>query len=280
MKLLPIALVIVVLLDGCTATRPIRRTSTQTEFFSPIKARQRQQHSPHTPQRVVDVDFARIQDSLASVSRMVEYLHSRLSELEGQQEYLASKHNSLQKQLEYAQAENRRLSQEISELRARALVSKEPMQENKIAKPARHFSDLALAYEGALELFMQRQYDRSIDSFEYLLNAGIQEDLEDNCIYWIGENYFAQRKYSKAIQMFEKVLTIPNSNKHADAFFMLGRSYEFIGDAKKARWAYEQVVQRFPTHERAALARQKVHQLQPRGGVPQKSDKNPLPQSI
>ncbi|MCX7985036.1 MAG: tetratricopeptide repeat protein [Bacteroidetes bacterium] len=266
--------------EGCTVTRTVRSQKLNQEFFSPIRVRQHLQKPHHNSSQIQEAELARIRDSLSAATQMIKYLENRLNNLEMQQTFLAAKHGSLEKQLEYAQAENRKLSQELSDLRARTFASNVPSHDFKLAIPARHTADLTIAYEGALELFMQRQYERSLDSFEYLLNAGIPEDLADNCVYWIGENYFAQRKYSNAIQAFEKVLTIPTSNKHADAYFMLGRTFEILGDVKKARWAYEQVSLRFPNHERASLARQKVRQLQQRIQVPQKKDSSSQTQSI
>jgi len=266
--------------DGCTVTRPVRQTKSQNEFFSPVKARQRssQQTAP-----IIDPSLAlevnKLRDSVEALTALMNTLYSRIEEIESYQGYVSGKQNSLEQQLAYAQSENRRLSQELSELRAKLLTHREVPKEISQFSTARHSVELTFDYEGALNLFMERQYSRAIDSFRSLLNSNIPDDLVDNCEYWIGESYFAQKKYNEAIKCFEKVLGIPNSNKHADAYFMLGRTYEILRDSKKARWAFEELLNRFPMSERAPLAKQKLRRLQPNGVPPQNnpSAQKPIP---
>ncbi|HOV98785.1 MAG TPA: tetratricopeptide repeat protein [Bacteroidota bacterium] len=266
--------------DGCTVTRPVRQTKSQNEFFSPVKARQRssQQTAP-TIDPSLALEVNKLRDSVEALTALMNTLYSRIEEIESYQGYVSGKQNSLEQQLAYAQSENRRLSQELSELRAKLLTHREVPKEISQFSTARHSVDLTFDYEGALSLFMERQYSRAIDSFRSLLNSNIPDDLVDNCEYWIGESYFAQKKYNEAIKCFEKVLGIPNSNKHADAYFMLGRTYEILRDSKKARWAFEELLNRFPMSERAPLAKQKLRRLQPNGVPPQNnpSAQKPIP---
>jgi TolA-binding protein len=88
-----------------------------------------------------------------------------------------------------------------------------------------------------------------------MLQNGIEEDLADNCLYWVGEGYFAKAMYKNAIAEFRKVLAIESSNKKADAYFMLGRSYEALGELKKAHQAFEKVTNQFPQSSSALRAR-------------------------
>lgn len=261
-----IAVLTALLFDACTVTRSVRQAKTRNDFFSPIRARAPRitQQPKQTGDPNLAAQLALLRDSLATVTEMLQYLQSRLADIEYSQSNVASKQSSLERQLEYAQSENRRLSQELSELRSKSLAYREPLPEKKTMMPARHSSDITLDYEGALGLFMSRQYERAIDSFQSLLQLEIPEELADNCEYWTGESYFAKREYARAIKSFEKVISWPNSNKQADAYFMLGRSYEALRDTSKARWAYEELLKRFPQSERRALARQKLQQLQPR----------------
>jgi TolA-binding protein len=99
-----------------------------------------------------------------------------------------------------------------------------------------------------------------------MLHNGIEEDLADNCIYWVGEGYFAKAMYKNAIVEFQKVLAIESSNKKADAYFMLGRSYEALGDLKNAHQAYESVASQFPQSSNASRARIRMQSLKSHWG--------------
>ncbi len=255
-----IGCIILIASNGCTVTQPIKQTKTKSEFFSPVKARMR---TTTQPQIIVDQSAEKhliaLRDSLARVTKLVDNLQARIAELEARQLATLSKQSTLEKQLEFAQSEGRKLSQEISDLRSSNYSSKSTYESLPV-RPAYHATEFYVGYEGALNLFMQRQYSRAIDSFRQLQDMGIQEVLADNCEYWIGESYFAKKKYQQAIKSFENVISWPQSNKQADAYFMLGRCYEQLGDMKKARWAYEQLVQRYPNSDRYQLANSKLQQ--------------------
>ena len=74
----------------------------------------------------------------------------------------------------------------------------------------------------------------------------MSKDLEDNCVYWIGEANFQKRRYNEAIASFEKVMTYASSEKKGHAQYMMAQCYERLGDKEKAKAGYEKVVKEYP----------------------------------
>jgi len=111
-------------------------------------------------------------------------------------------------------------------------------------------------YEGAQKAFAEKKYDDAIQMFQALLDGGSPEDLADNCHYWIGESYFGKKDFTEAVKHFEMVLQYKISEKKGDAHFMLGRSYEMLGDKAKAKESYEKVVKDYPTNDNVKKAKE------------------------
>jgi tol-pal system protein YbgF len=116
-------------------------------------------------------------------------------------------------------------------------------------------------YEGAQKAFAEKKYDEAIQMFQALLDAGTPEDLADNCHYWLGESYFGKKDYKEAVKHFEMVFQYKASEKKGDAYFMLGRSYEILGDKAKAKESYEKVVKDYPTNNNVKKAKERWGRL-------------------
>ena len=102
------------------------------------------------------------------------------------------------------------------------------------------------SYESALQLFKGKKYDDAIGTLQNMISAGVSKNLEDNCHYWIGESNFGKKSYQEAMQHFEMVFEYKNSEKLADAHYMIGQCLERTGNKAKAKEAYETVVKDFP----------------------------------
>ncbi len=263
------ALVSVFWLTGCAYTREPMQASD--EFFTPVTS---------VPHRIAvnynysssDLDQLRqqlaqatqaskeLRDSLTAMTRYAGSLLAstrtmmeKVSELESR-EYLAlTRQKQLEENVEKLKADNEKIGNQMSELLASPTLQA-PRTVIPITSDAVPISEAYARYSHALLLFAEKNYDGSIQALNSLLQSGNGKDLADHCIYWMGEGYFAKSMYKNAVTQFQKVLKIESSNKKADAYFMLGRSYEALGDFKKARQAYEQVANQFPLCSNAPLA--------------------------
>jgi tol-pal system protein YbgF len=124
------------------------------------------------------------------------------------------------------------------------------------AKPPPPAPAPTATYEGAQKAFAEKRYDDAIQMFQALLDGGTPEDLADNCHYWVGESFFGKKDFKEAVKHFEMVFQYKNSEKKGDAYFMLGRSYEMLGDKAKAKESFEKVVKDYPTNNNVAKAKE------------------------
>lgn len=122
-------------------------------------------------------------------------------------------------------------------------------------------SGKSVSYEAALAAFKKNDLAGAIEGFRGLLGKGIERNLVDNCHYWIGEAYYAQKSFDLASQEFENVLKISGADKTDDARLMLGSSYAALGKTEAARRVLSDLIRTSPNSPSAKRAKARLGQL-------------------
>ncbi|GJQ21386.1 MAG: hypothetical protein HBSIN02_17410 [Bacteroidia bacterium] len=187
-------------------------------------------------------------------------------------EELKMENTSLKQQIVKLEQDVRSLSARLSDSEAKYMAEKQ--RADKAEEAARVAAQSAMisarsgsetvvgseaesAYEVALQAFRTKAYDDAVARFQNLLNSGVGPKLEDNCHYWIGESQYGKKSYAEAAKHFQMVLQYEDSEKLADAHFMLAQCYERMGDKAKAKQEYETVAKDFPMSANASRARER-----------------------
>ncbi len=110
-------------------------------------------------------------------------------------------------------------------------------------------NEFSRRYQIALSHYYTRKYREGIRLFSDLLAIDMNNNLSDNCQYWIGECYYAQRNYKKAVIEFEKVFTFSKSNKDDDAQLKLGLCYLNLRDTERTRSELNRLLTNYPKSE-------------------------------
>lgn len=110
-------------------------------------------------------------------------------------------------------------------------------------------------YDEARKAFDMRNYNTAAKGFKSIIESGSDADLTCRAKYWLGETYFAQKKYSAALPLFQEAIALKNSEKKADAQFMIAQTYERLGSKAKAKAAYEKVVKNYPMSKNVKRAK-------------------------
>jgi len=106
-------------------------------------------------------------------------------------------------------------------------------------------------------------YSLALVGFQDYLRKSPNSDLGDNAQYWIGECYYAQRDFRRAIEEFGKVeQDHPRGDKIPAALLKIAYSHLQLEDRAQARKALRDLVGRFPNTEEAAQARAKLQSLE------------------
>ena len=180
-------------------------------------------------------------------------LQNRIEELRTQIEHKNQEIEALKSAIEQRKIELTRLEQQIQ-------TAPPPMPATRpfLQKTGNFKED----YQQALEAFQNRNYREAIDAFEALYNQDPNHRLASNCLYWIGESYFALGDYQSAIDYFARVLNYERSYKRDDALLMSGRAYERLGNHEKALEMYMTLVENYPDSEYVDKANRYLQRIQ------------------
>ena len=123
---------------------------------------------------------------------------------------------------------------------------------------AEHPADRMGIYVLAKRKLDDGQLLRSRELFGDFLAKFKGDELAANAQYWLGETYYADKRYNDAIVEFQKVLKEhKGSEKAPDALLKIGMSFQAEHDCKNALLFYEEVLTSHKSTAAAKVAREK-----------------------
>lgn len=180
------------------------------------------------PETKVEVlDTSAIDQSLVNVSQRIDVLEQEVGIL--REEQLA--------QIQAIKSESGAVKNDIASLRQRVeTLSLEisgvttdldnVITQERAKKEKQRQLGISAQYKNALAAYNKRKYEESIVMFEDFLAQYPYETLSPNAYYWIGENYYAGKKWSSALENFIRVRDgYPSHHKAADAMLKIGMCY-------------------------------------------------------
>jgi tol-pal system protein YbgF len=85
-----------------------------------------------------------------------------------------------------------------------------------------------------------------------------------NAAYWIGETYYAEQAFDKAVLQFEEVAQkYGDDPKVASALYKQALAFDALKDRKSARLVMKRVIERFSLSEEAKKAKEKLKEWKP-----------------
>jgi tol-pal system protein YbgF len=117
-------------------------------------------------------------------------------------------------------------------------------------------------YRSAYEDYMRGNYDLASQGFRDYMQRWPSTELTDNALYWIGECYDAQGEPEEALKVFSQVLEdYPTSDKAAAAQLKKGLLYLKMDDQAQGVVHLQYVVYEYPGTREADLARERLRSL-------------------
>jgi tol-pal system protein YbgF len=117
-------------------------------------------------------------------------------------------------------------------------------------------------YRSAYEDYMRGNYDLASQGFRDYMVRWPNTELTDNAFYWIGECYDAQNDPARALEIFTQVLEdYPTSDKAAASQLKKGLLYLKMDDQAQGVVHLQYVVYEFPGTREADLARERLRSL-------------------
>jgi tol-pal system protein YbgF len=117
-------------------------------------------------------------------------------------------------------------------------------------------------YLQAKQAFDKGEYDAAREGFQELIKRYPKSKNADNAQFWIGEIYYREKWYEKAIVEYQKVVeSYPKGNKVRSALLKQGYAFANIGDTANASLILKDLIRRYPDSNEATIAKRKLKQL-------------------
>jgi tol-pal system protein YbgF len=117
-------------------------------------------------------------------------------------------------------------------------------------------------YRTAMELYRQGQWSAAAEKFRQFVQKSPRSELADNAQYWIGECYYNQSDYNRAIiELNEVLLKYPQGDRVPGALLALATAFADSGDPIDARLIIQKLLSDHPDSPEAKIGRQKLEDL-------------------
>ena len=115
------------------------------------------------------------------------------------------------------------------------------------------------SYKDAYETLQKGDYKVAREKFQRYLDTHPGSKYADNALYWIGESYYSEKSYEKAIVVYDDVVKkYPDGGKASAALLKQGMSFSALGDKKSANAIFKRLVEGYPRSEQAEMAKKKL----------------------
>ena len=117
-------------------------------------------------------------------------------------------------------------------------------------------------YQVSKKSFDEGDLDAAREGFRELIKRFPKSQNADNAQFWVGEIYYREKWYEKAIVEYQKVIeNYPKGNKVKSSLLKQGYAFNNIGDKTNARLILKELIRKYPKSNEAKIAKQKLTQL-------------------
>lgn len=108
----------------------------------------------------------------------------------------------------------------------------------------------------------ERSFARARGLLEAFIERHPTHELADDAQYWIGQSYFQEKNFERAILAFNKVqVDYANGDKAPEALLLEALSFLSLGDQASARELLGRVIGKYPDSGAASAARERLESL-------------------
>jgi tol-pal system protein YbgF len=139
---------------------------------------------------------------------------------------------------------------------------KEPAAQITPVAPIKKETDEDEIYRQAKQAFDQGNSEEARKKFSELIERYPKSERTDNAQFWIGEIYYREKWYEKAILEYQKVIeNYPKGNKVPASLLKQGFAFLNLGDKANARIILQELIRKFPQTNEAKIAKEKLDEL-------------------
>ncbi len=218
----------------------------------------------------------KIQKSQADLDFMLEPLHREIQILKNaveenrefvqrpRQELTAFRRdleirlNGLEEKINTTRKEMETKLNEVSKA-SRARPKREPPSQREASSR----EAMEALYKNAKQTYERKDFTAAREKFKAFLAVYPKGELSDNAQFWIGESFYSEKDYEKAIIAYDNVLKkFPKGDKIPSALLKQALCWLKLGDKTFAQSLLKRVIREHPRTQQAKIAKEKLKGVQ------------------
>ncbi len=162
--------------------------------------------------------------------------------------------NGLEEKIDKARKEMEAKLNEVSKA-SRAQPKKEPPPKGEASTG----EAMEALYKNAKQTYERKGFAAAREKFKAFLAVYPKGELSDNAQFWIGECYYSEKEYEKAIIAYDDVLKkFPKGDKVPSALLKQALCWQELGDKTFAQSLLKRVIREHPRTQQAKIAKEKL----------------------
>jgi tol-pal system protein YbgF len=247
------------------ANKDMVELQTQVQALQDQMARMQQSFDERmgVMKNLMDQNTDNINKVTASITAMQELLQKQQASSAGQSEQLSGQIQALNDSLDELKARMARVSKQLDDMQA----SQQSSAATQAAQQAQAAAAAAapppdVLYNNALRDYNAGKNDLATQEFSDYVKFYPNTDLAGNSFFYLAELQFKQANYQGAVKNYDQVIqNFPSGNKAASAELKKGFALIELGQKDDGVAALKHVIQRYPRSNEALQARDRLRKL-------------------
>ena len=183
-----------------------------------------------------------------------EYLQRPQQEVTAFRRDLEIRLNGLEEKISTTRKEMEAKLNEVSKA-SRAQPKREPPSQREVSSQ----EAMEALYKNAKQTYARKDFTAAREKFRAFLAVYPKGELSDNAQFWIGESFYSEKDYEKAIIAYDDVLKkFPKGDKVPSALLKQALCWLELGDKTFARSLLKRVIKEHPRTQQAKIAKEKL----------------------
>jgi tol-pal system protein YbgF len=142
--------------------------------------------------------------------------------------------------------------------------TKKPVSGTTPGKQVKHTLSEDDKYRFAKQAYDKGDFNAAREGFQKFIKEYPKSINADNAQFWIGETYYREKWYEKAILEYQKVIEkYPKGNKVTASLLKQGFAFLNLGDKVNARLILSELIKKYPKSNEAKIAERKLKGMTP-----------------
>ena len=215
-----------------------------------------------------NADIDQLQDEIRTLKGKLEetdyLLKQKIQAFEESTEYRERKLEALDKTVNLNKDRIARLEQYLNFDSTTSDQKRKSIKRTTSGKQSKHKPTEEEAYQSAKQAYDKGDFNAAREGFQKFIKEFPKSKNVDNAQFWIGETYYREKWYEKAILEYQKVIEkYPKGNKVTAALLKQGFAFLNLGDKVNSRLILSELIKKYPKSNEAKIAEHKLKGMTP-----------------